>query len=131
MKLTTKYTMVCATGAFALICYGSFFNAINPQEFFTELYAGGTPMLNPMRMLEILGWGLAGACVAGFIGHQIGEILSNPKGISPEEKKKSRRKAAEEMLLRELEAAEAAGFPKMEDLEMGAATPPVAPTENN
>lgn len=124
MKLSGKYAMVCGTGAFMLICYSSFFNLFSP----TEMLATGMVSLDPMRLLQVMGWCFAGAFVAGFFGFQIGAVMGNPKGpLSSPVASKSRRKLAEERLLAELEKAESQGLGQVAEEVFGQGAPMPGP----
>jgi hypothetical protein len=115
MKLAQKYSMVCGAGAFMLICYTGIFTLFSPMDMLNQLPSGGISSVDPMRLVQLMGLAIAGSCVAGFFGFQIGNIMGNPKGnvTTASAQSKSRRQMAEELLLAELEKAEASGMSKV------------------
>ncbi|MBY0405992.1 MAG: hypothetical protein K2X66_18965 [Cyanobacteria bacterium] len=127
MKLAQKFAIVSGSGAFILISYSAFFNAMNPEDSMKAMFTGGMPVLNSMKFLEIAFWAFLGAFVAGIIGRMIGDIMDNPMGMKPEEIQKTRRELAEEKVLKALEQAEAEGAIKLEDIDYQQPTP--APIE--
>jgi hypothetical protein len=129
MKLAQKYSMVCGAGAFMLICYTGIFTLFSPMDMLSQLPSGGLSSVDPMRLVQLMGLALAGACVAGFFGFQIGNVMGNPKGNVTTTQSKSRRQMAEELLLAELEKAEASGMSKVAEEFFAEANANQPPTE--